>query len=126
MLGEGRLLSTRDAASPIARPDDREAYVFGAVRDVTGDAPPYSYFALRRGSGEVWLLDAGDPTLDRFVSSSLATFLASMNAFHTAWPQLAYGSDEVVASFRALLAKLDARALDDPENYWPGWLEELE
>lgn len=128
-LGGGRLVSTADPAAIVARTGAETGYLLGSVRDTTGDVGHvHAAFALRRGTGEVFLLEVLDPSIDRFVASDLAVFLTALDAFHTAWPLMVSGPtrEAVVASFRALLTKLDARALEDPESYWPGWLEELE
>lgn len=129
-LTSGRLISTTEPGALIERRGEHEGYVLGAVRDRETKLA-YSAFVLRKGIGDVWLLDATRPEDDRFVNGSLDAFLASMHAFHTAFPHLVDTLDEserrrLVASFRALLTKLDPRALETPEHYWPGWIEELE
>lgn len=127
-LGAGRLVSTAEPGALVARAGPDEAYVVGSVRETLDEPTVYAVFALRRGTGEVWLLDANDPDGDRFVSSGLGPFLRSLEAFRAAFDRMVADSpdrERIVASFQALLEKLDPRALDDQENYWPGWLEEL-
>ncbi len=129
-LADGRLVSTASPGALVERRGDHEGYILGAVRDRESRAV-YSVFVLRKGIGDVWLLDATRPEDDRFVNGSLDAFLASMHAFHAGFAHLVETLDEaerrrLVTSFRMLLTKLDARALEDPEHYWPGWLDELE
>lgn len=134
-LGGGRLVSSSEEGALVRRTGMNQGYLFGSVRDAasgtgTGAGKIYSVFCLRRGVGDVVLLDVAKAEDDRFVNSSLAAFLTSMNAFATGWAHFATDGSEkgdaVVASFRALLTKLDPRALANAEHYWPGWLEELE
>lgn len=127
-LGDGLLRSTATPGALIERSGEHEAYILGSVR-LGPKTAPLSVFVLRRGSGEVHLLDASDPEQDRFANVSLAAFMASMLAFHGAFDHLMVDDEERekhVASFRALLSKLDARALEDPHYYWPGWLQEMQ
>jgi hypothetical protein len=129
-IGGGRLVSTTEAGALVSRTGKNEGYLIGSVRDTTGEvSAPYSVFCLRREVGDVVLLDIRDASHDCFVNSNLHAFLASMDALRTSWNHLMADSPEreaFVASFRKLLTALDARALDDEANYWPGWLEELE
>ncbi len=127
-LGEGVLRSSAEPDALLTREGEHEAYLLGSVR-LGPKTPPLSVFALRKGSGEVVLLDAHDPSEDRFVNASLAAFLGSMLAFHGAFDHLMTeheGREKHVASFRELLERIDARALDDAHNYWPGWLVEMQ
>ncbi len=129
-IGEGRLVPTSDPGALVSRLGDEEGYILGSVRETVDYVPaPYAVFVLRKGSGEVYLLDVSDPASDRFVNTSIGTFMASLLAFRTAFARLVDDSPDrakVVASFRKLLAKLDEPALDDEDHYWSGWLEELE
>ncbi len=129
-IGGGRLVATSDPGALVTRAGPDEGYVVGSVRETLDEEPtPYAVFALRRGTGEVWLLDVGDPANDRFVNTNLTTFLASLDAFHAAFARLVDDAPDrgrIVDSFRALLATMDARALAHEDHYWPGWLEELD
>ncbi len=125
-LGSGTLVSSTDPAALIQREGEHAGYIFGSVRQ-SPDAEPYSVFVLRP-SGDVYLLDAGDPARDCFVNVSLAAFLASMLALHGAFDHVLGVSEERekhVASFRELLVKLDAKSTESDEHYWPGWLEAM-
>lgn len=129
-LANGTLALTSSPGALVERTGEHEGYVIGAVRDVATKLP-YSAFVLRKRKGDVWLLDATRPEDDRFVNASLEAFLASMHAFHTGFSHLMDTLDDderrkLVASFRGLLTKLDPRALQHPDHYWPGWLDELE
>lgn len=126
-LAGGQLISTSTPGGLIERHGDNEGYVLASVRQGP-KTPPFSVFVLRRNKGDVFLLDARDPDQDRYVNASLDTFLASMLAFHGAFDHLMTESEERekhVASFRALLLRIDPHALDDEQHYWPGWLEEM-
>ena len=140
-IGSGRLMSSADDDALVRRVGVNEGYIVGSVRDArpakrsgtgtgSGGRNVYSVFCLRKGVGDVVLLDVAKESDDRFVNSSLAAFLTSMHAFATGWAHFASdgteAGDAVLASFRALLTKLDPRALANAEHYWPGWLEELE
>lgn len=129
-LGGGRLVSSSEEGALVRRTGMNQGYIFGSVRDAGTTGKIYSVFCLRRGVGDVVLLDVAKAEDDRFVNSSLAAFLTSMNAFATGWAHFATDGteqgDAVLASFRALLTKLDPRALANAEHYWPGWFEELE
>lgn len=126
-----KLVGTWEDGAPLARTGDHEGYVIGEVHDISGSPPVvHSMFVLRRNSGEVWLLDAKNPEDDRFVNSTIEAFLASMNAFVATFPSMiagpAPGQTALVESFAGLLTKLDARAIERPEHYWPGWVYALE
>jgi hypothetical protein len=144
-LGSGRLVSTAAPDALVRRTGEHEGYILGSVRDAASHARGeaggasagagaggsiHSVFVLRKSVGDVLLLDISKPEDDRFVNSSLDAFLASMHAFVAGWAHFATDvserGDAVIASFRALLSKLDARALASPEHYWPGWLDELD
>ncbi|AKU97487.1 hypothetical protein AKJ09_04151 [Labilithrix luteola] len=126
-----KLVGTWEESAPLTRSGDHEGYVIGEVRDTSGSPPVvHSMFVLRRGSGEVWLLDAKNAEDDRFVNATLEGFLASMNAFVASFSSMvagpAPGQVALVESFAGLLTKLDSRALERPEHYWPGWVYALE
>lgn len=126
-LAEGALVSTATAGALVERTGEHEGYVLGSVR-LGPKTPPYSVFVLLRSSGEVWLLDTSNAEMDRYVNASLDAFLASMLAFHGAFDHLMVSSEDRekhVASFREVLGRIDARALADDHNYWPGWIEEM-
>lgn len=106
---------------------DSRVNSLAAEEDPSGEI--YSVFVLKNQTGEVYLLDAARPEDDRFVNASLDAFLTSLEAFHTGFEHFIIDAPEratMVASFRALLEKIDPRALNDRENYWPGWFNELE
>lgn len=127
-LGEKRIVSTAEPDALVSRLGDHEGYIIGSVRDTMGEPKLHSVFVLRREVGDVFLLDVADASQDRFVNSSLETFVSAMEAFFMGFPHMT--GDPVVAkktlaTFRSLLEQLDAPALADPEHYWPGWLEAL-
>lgn len=126
-LGSGTLHSTEAEDAVIRRSGAHQGYIIGSVRQGP-KTPPFSVFVLRKTVGDVYLLDAGDETLDCFANSSLDTFLASLLAFHGAFDHLLGSGDERekhVESFRQLLEKIDAPCLESPDHYWPGWLEAM-
>jgi hypothetical protein len=128
-IGGGRLLSTDHADAAVPRTPSA-GYEIGTVRETQGFPTAYGAFVLRPGTGEVWLVDKERPADDRLVNTSLAAFMTAIEAFRVAWPRLVDDDldyrEDFVAAFRALLERLDAASLADPEHYWPGWLEELE
>ncbi len=87
-----------------------------------------AYFVVL-ADGSVASIDPADPRSARFVNSSTAQFLASLDALAARRAQLERGGhDEAVAvsELRHDLNRRDIPALGDPDNWWAVVLDHLE
>jgi hypothetical protein len=96
-------------------------YVIGSVRETLDAHDAYSFFCLRRGSGDLYLALTNQPKSDRFVNSSLQSFMTSLRFFAQAWEDTrdfhATNIDNLIAGLRDLLHRVDPPALSNPNNY---------
>lgn len=85
---------------------------------------------MKENTGEILSIDPDGKLPTRFVNSSILTLLAFLEQYSKERPKLAQASDEeaseIVASMKDKLRALDARSLDDPENWWSLILEQTE
>ncbi|HEX5060134.1 MAG TPA: SUKH-4 family immunity protein [Kofleriaceae bacterium] len=88
----------------------------------------YAAFCIDPRTENIVLIDFDDvrPTT-RFVNSSLALFLASLNAFLEAWPRLAGSDDDAAVAWSAGVCReleaIDPAAMSDGDDFWPVSLE---
>jgi len=85
---------------------------------------------MKENTGEILSIDPNGKLPTRFVNSSILTLLAFLETYSKEQPKLAQASDEeaseIVANMKEKLRTLDARSLDDPENWWSLILEQTE
>ena len=84
---------------------------------------------IKENSGEILSIDPDGTLPTRFVNSGILTLLAFLETYLKERPKLAQVSDEeaveIVTSMKDTLRALDARSLDDPENWWSTILEQF-
>lgn len=125
-LGAGRFPAAEVFAEALARHGFGHALSIGTVR--MNEEPPIAgaVFCLQPRTGELWLVDIGEPHMARFVNSGLDQFLQSVRMFLGAWgvgsPEDDDFSDRAHALQRSL-KDIDAEAFADEDSYWPTWLE---
>jgi hypothetical protein len=86
----------------------------------------YAAFCVVEEEGIV-LFDLVKPWLQRFVNRSEAQFVECVKLFFAAWPTLLENgalSDEAEVLEEQLEA-VDPGAMDNDQNFWPGWIDEL-
>ena len=85
---------------------------------------------LKESTGEVLSFDPDATLLIRFVNSSILTLLACLAIYSEKQPVLAQAGDDeaakIVAEMRDEFRALDAKVVNNPENWWSVILEQVE
>lgn len=106
-----------------------DSYVVGSIRETSPGgphAPLYAYFVIAADEGAVLLVDVASPAVPvRFVNSMFADFLDSLELFLVAWAHVLRGDRSGVESVRSEMARVDPRAWESDDAYWPVWFEEI-
>jgi hypothetical protein len=126
-IGSGQLSKAASFAPAFEDHAFSKAFIIGSVREIQGPPSAYSVFCLQPRSGDLWLVDTGEPNMVRFVNSGLDEFLRSVRVFVDAWARAkSVPTADVPIVARHLhdeLRGIDAHAFAIEDNYWPTWLE---
>jgi hypothetical protein len=102
---------------------ERETYLI--VGDDSG-----SKLCIKTGTEDVWSIDPAHQLPRRFINTELRHFVLFLHLYRSRQPGLETASDEqaaaIIAAMRSEFSRLDARSLDDGENWWSVILEQSE
>jgi len=133
-LRDGSLHRLGERWSGLARHRRSDHLVVGRIADSDSELE-YGAFVMEPGLGRLLLVDIEDGQ-ERFVNSGLGAFLRCVDAFVAWWDGLIRepksvgpDSDErlgrQVEFIGARLSGIDPESMQDPDSYWPLWLEDL-
>jgi len=91
----------------------------GTIRETQGSSTALADFVIREA--RVVLVDGHT---ERPVNRSVATFVSSIEAFHSAFAAQPVGS-EAGASVLAASERIDREAFNTADGYWSLWVEEF-
>jgi hypothetical protein len=115
----GPTLFTSELADGMLKRNAAGEWVFGTIRETQGSSIALADFVIREA--QVVLVDGHT---ERLVNRSVATFVRSIEAFHSAFAARPVGSE---AGFSVLAAseRIDPEAFNTPDGYWSLWVEEF-
>jgi SUKH-4 immunity protein len=115
----GPTLFTSELAGGMLNRNVAGEWVLGTIRETQGSAIALAEFVIR--GAQVVLVD--NHTEWR-VNRSVATFVSSMEAFHSAFAALPVGTEAGI-SVLAASRRIDLEAFNAPDGYWSMWVEEF-
>ncbi len=102
-----------------------ESEIFYVVGDDYG-----TKICIRAKTEDVWAIDPNGEIPRRFISTSVRLFLVLLQIYLSRQDELRDASDEdaviLVQQMRGQFNRVDAHALEDPENWWSVILEQTE
>jgi hypothetical protein len=114
-------LFTSELADGMLKRNAAGEWVLGTIRETQGPSigVPLADFVIR--GAQVVLVDG---QTERLVNRSVARFVSSIDAFHSAFSARPVGTD-VGPSVLAASQRIDPEAFNDPDGYWSLWVEEF-
>jgi hypothetical protein len=103
--------------------EEREGYLLGSIRETSGAPQVYARFWLQRATGVVLWESPRGPTV---ANSDVGSFTRSLNYFATGWGDPDDESlQRLIAELRGEIERIDPRALEDEDGFWPTWIAQL-
>jgi hypothetical protein len=115
----GPTLFTSELAGGMLKRNAAGQWVLGTIRETQGSSISLADFVIR--GAQVVLVDGHT---ERRVNRSVATFVSSIEAFHSAFAVLPVGTEAGV-SVLAASERIDPEAFHTPDGYWSTWVEEF-
>jgi hypothetical protein len=115
----GPTLFTSELAGGMLKRNAGGEWVLGTIRETQGSSIALADFVIR--GAQVVLVDSHT---ERNVNRSVAAFIRSIEAFHSAFAALPVKT-EAGPSLLAASKRIDPEAFDTPDGYWSTWVEEF-
>lgn len=115
----GPTLFTSELADGMLKRNAAGEWVLGTIRETQGSSIALADFVIR--GAQVVLVDGHT---ERRVNRSVAAFVSSIEAFHSAFAALPVGTEAGV-SILAASERIDPEAFKTPDGYWSLWVEEF-
>jgi len=115
----GVTLFTSELADGMLKRNAVGEWVLGTIRETQGSPIAHADFVIR---GAQVVLVASNT--EWRVNRSVATFVRSIEAFHSAFAALPVGTEAGV-SVLAASERIDPEAFNTPDGYWQTWVEEF-
>jgi hypothetical protein len=115
----GPTLFTSEVARGMLKRNAAGEWVLGTIRETQGSSIALAEFVIR--GAQVVLVDG---YTEWRVNRSVATFVSSIEAFHSAFAALPVGTEAGI-SILAASKRIDPEAFNTPDGYWSTWVEEF-
>ena len=115
----GPTLFTSGLAGGVLKRNASGEWVLGTIRETQGASIALAEFVIR--GPQVVLVDG---QAERRVNRSVAAFISSIEAFHSAFAALPSGTEAGI-SVLAASERIDPEAFHTPDGYWSLWVEEF-
>jgi hypothetical protein len=117
----GPTLFTSGLADGMLKRNTAGEWVLGSIRETQGSSIGASLADFVIRGAQVVLVDG---QTERHVNRSVAMFISSIEAFHSAFAALPVGTEAGPSVLSAAL-RIDPEAFNTPDGYWSLWVEEF-